>query len=140
MSETPRPADPGQPSPAPAEPPAPAAPVPAPFPQVLRTPWVNPAKRTQVAILAIIAFLVVAGAAFVGGVAAGDGHGGRRGPDEIGYACYEDPTDPGAGQCAQGPMRGHMLKPGRIMMPRYAPYPYSPPSTPVPAQSSSPSK
>jgi hypothetical protein len=148
MSETPPPDEPGQPSTPPAAPPAdgqpqpgpapaPAAYAPAPFPQVLRTPWVNPAKRTQVAVLAVIAFLLVAGAAFVGGVAAGDDHRDRRGPAEFGYACLNSVhLDPG-GQCVLGPMRGHMMKPGHHMRPRYAPYPYSPPSHAAP---SSPSK
>jgi hypothetical protein len=52
------------------------------FPQVLRTPWINPARRTHVVLVSVLALLVVAAAAFAGGLAAGgdDGGRGRGGP------------------------------------------------------------
>src|SRR5690349_11071310 len=110
-SPHPKPGDAGTPAES-APQPAPSAPPPgyaiAPFPPVVRTPWINPAKRMQVAILSIVAFLVVAGAAFAGGVAAGgDGHGrDRRGPEGFGYQCMHAGAGKKSGWCmGGGPLR-----------------------------------
>jgi hypothetical protein len=66
------------------EPGPPSSPAAAPFPQVLRTPWINPARRRHVVLVSILALLLVGGAAFVGGVAVGH----HRDHDRCGEAAY----------------------------------------------------
>jgi hypothetical protein len=46
---------------------------------VPKTPWINPARRGKFTGLAVIALLLVAALAFVGGIAVGD-DGHERGP------------------------------------------------------------
>jgi len=143
MTDAPPPAEPTEPpaaSPEPAAAPVPPAYVPTPFPQVLRTPWVNPAKRNQVLLIAIVSLLAVAAIAFVAGLAVGDNgrHGDRGGPvRDFGNACVNAPAMAPKAKCElMVPGRPYKLRP-RQMPPIYRGSPVNPAPTP---SSASPSK
>ena len=140
MTDAPPPAGPTETpaaAPDPAAAPAMAPPVAAaPFPPVLRTPWVNPAKRNQLLLLSVLTVLAVAVIAFVIGLAVGD-HGGRRGDrvgpaGDFGYACnFHD----GGGRHA----KCDLMMPGRPFGPRQGQFPPNVPNAPSPSQPASPS-
>jgi hypothetical protein len=116
------------------------------FPQVLRTPWINPERRRHVVLTSILALVVVAGIAFIGGLAAAGGGNGHdnRGPVgcvapglRMGHGNGKMPC----GGCQVMPRRYacYAPLPGRVRPPGRQPAPVPSASSATPAPSPSPS-